>query len=72
MISLLLLPLLLLPSIQGQTCDMAGLEERLARMKERTEERVKEIVEEIVGGEGGGDGGRDGGEYEEEGGGDVS
>ena len=43
MISLLLLPLLLLPSVQGQTCDMAGLEERLARMEERMDERVEEM-----------------------------
>ena len=34
MISLLLLPLLLLPSIQGQTCDMAGVEEMKVQMKE--------------------------------------
>ena len=52
MISLLLLPLLLLPSIQGQTCDMAGVEERMeekmARMEERMEEMVEERVEERV------------------------
>ena len=39
-----LLPLLLLPSIQGQTCDMAGLEERMDSMEERVEEMVEERV----------------------------
>ena len=44
MISLLLLPLLLLPSIQGQTCDMAGLEERMVdRMEERMEDMEKKM-----------------------------
>ena len=47
MISLLLLPLLLLPSIQGQTCDMAGMEERMeemnVQMKEEMEEKKVEL-----------------------------
>ena len=47
MISLLLLPLLLLPSIQGQTCDMAEVEERMARMEEKMEEKVVEVVGQV-------------------------
>ena len=47
MISLLLLPLLLLPSVQGQTCDMAQVEERLARMEERMDEMKVEMKEEL-------------------------
>ena len=44
MFSLLLLPLLLMSSIQGQTCDMGRME---ARMKEMVKEMKVEIKEEI-------------------------
>ena len=47
MISLLILPLLLLPNIMEQTCNMAEMEERFVRMDERMEERMEERVKEI-------------------------
>ena len=43
MLPLLLLPLLLLPSIQGQTCDMVEVEERITRMEKRMTEGMAEI-----------------------------
>ena len=45
MISLLLLPLPLLPSIQGQTCDMAGMEERIDEKVEEIKLQMKEEME---------------------------
>ena len=49
MISLLLLPLYLLP-VEVQACAMAGMEERVARMEERVarmEERVARMEERV-------------------------
>ena len=42
-----LLPLLLLPSIQEETCGMAEMEERMARMEEKMVERVGEMEEKM-------------------------